>query len=139
MSKRNTNLRPEDILLDHRPGVRELAEQLRGIILAAAPEASETAYPTWHAIGYRHPRAGYFCGIFPQVESVRLIFEFGVLLPDPGRVLEGSGKQVRYVEIREGDPVPVEAIREFLEAALSLPADRKTRMWLVQKAARPAE
>ena len=55
------------------------------------PEAVEKAYPSWHGIGYRLPESGYFCGICPLADSVKLGFEFGVLLPDPQGLLEGQG------------------------------------------------
>ena len=132
-------IRPEDILSDHSPEVRTLAHRLRQLIGETIPEAGETAYPSWHGIGYRHPQVGYFCAIFPQVNHVRLGFEFGVLLPDPAGLLEGSGKQVRYASIWDEDSIPVAAIQELLRAATSLPADHKTRLWLVQNAAKPGE
>jgi hypothetical protein len=65
--------RPEDILADHSPNVRKLAERLRILIRETVPEASEVAYPGWHAIGYRHPRSGYFCGIFPSAARLKLV------------------------------------------------------------------
>jgi hypothetical protein len=82
MPKATTSV--EDILADHAPPVRWLVERLREIIRQTVPEATESAHPVWHSISYRHPRSGYFCGIFPFQERVDLAFEFGVLLPDPG-------------------------------------------------------
>ncbi len=70
---------------------------LRGLIRDALPEVEEAARPGWHAIGYRHPDQGYLCGIFPHDDAVKLGFEFGMLLPDPDRLLSGDGKQLRYV------------------------------------------
>jgi hypothetical protein len=125
-------LAPEEILAGHSPAVRELAEGLRRLIKEAVPEASEAAYPVWHAIGYRHPTSGYFCGIFPQADSVDLAFEYGVLLPDPGGLLIGKGKQVRYVHLSAGDPVPGQPIRDMIEAALSLPDGRKVKQELLK-------
>jgi len=74
----------ENILESHDPEVRALVEHLRKIIRETVPDATESAHPVWHSIGYRHPESGYFCGIFPQNDGVNLAFEFGVLLPDPG-------------------------------------------------------
>jgi hypothetical protein len=130
--KGEKKLAPEEILAGHSPAVHELAEGLRQVIKEAVPEASEAAYPVWHAIGYRHPSAGYFCGIFPQADSVDLAFEYGVLLPDPGGLLKGKGKQVRYVHLNAGDPVPGQPIRDLIEAALSLPDGRKAKQELLR-------
>jgi hypothetical protein len=112
--------------------VRQLCEALRGLILAEAPEAFEVAYPSWHGIGYHDPICGYFCAIFPMKETVKLGFEFGVLLPDPERLLTGDGKQVRYVIIRQQADIRAEIIRQFIQAALSLPPERDVKLWMIK-------
>jgi len=132
-------LSPEDMLADHTPEVRALAEELRQLIRAAVPEATEKAYLGWQGIGYRHPQAGYFCGIFPTADLVKLGFEFGVLLPDPDGLLEGSGSQMRWVVLRPGEAIPEASIRALLQAALDLPSSRQARMWLIQNKARPVD
>ena len=127
---------PDDILANHTPEVRHLAGQLRSLVRQAVPEASEVAYPSWHAIGYRHPRLGYFCAIFPFEDSLHFLFEFGVLLPDPHGVLEGQGTQVRYVPIRTPDDIQPEPFRQLIQAALSLPDKHSVRVEMVRSAAR---
>ena len=100
---------PEDILAAHAPGVRALAERLRRLVLDVVPDAHERAYPGWRAIGYRHPRAGYFAGIFPEEGAVRLAFEWGALLSDPDGLLQrgpSGGKRVRYAVLPPGDDIP---------------------------------
>lgn len=129
----------EDILARHNPEVRALVERLRKIVRDTVPDAVEAAYPGWHAIGYRHPGTGYFCGIFPQDASVKLGFEFGVLLPDPDGLLEGAGKQVRYVNIKENKDIRVSAIIKLLEAAIGLPGGREMKLGLVRSGAKPVQ
>jgi hypothetical protein len=131
-------LTPQDILADSSPEVRHLAGQLRSLIRETVPLAEERAYPGWRAIGFRHPTVGYFCGLFPVPEGVDLAFEFGVLLPDPNGLLDGNGKQVRYVRIRRQEHIQVEPIQALLNAAIDLPSDRQTRLALVAASARPA-
>jgi hypothetical protein len=129
---------PADILADYTPEVRQIAEALRRLVKLAAPEASESAYPGWRGIGYRHLRVGFFCAIFPQPDHARLSFEYGVLLPDPQNVLQSGGRQVRYVAIREVSEAENKVLTELLEAALSLPESKAARDELVRSAARPA-
>lgn len=131
------DLTPADILSNSSPEVGNLAEQLRDLILETIPEAEERAYPGWRAIGYHHPEVGYFCGLFPLAERVDLAFEFGVLLPDPKGLLDGNGKQVRYVRIQQLAQIQAEPIRALLLAAIDLPLDRQTRLALVAASARP--
>jgi hypothetical protein len=72
-------------------------------VLAADPDLSEKVYPGWRGVGFRHPEAGYVCGIFPQPDGeLRLLFERGAALPDPDGVLEGSGTQTRYLRVGDG-------------------------------------
>lgn len=113
-------MKPEHILADHSPRIRALARRLRGIVRRAVPEASEVAYPTWHAIGYRHPKAGYFCGIFPYDDHIKVYFEHGIRLPDPSGLLEGDGRQTRYLRVQRVKDIRMAALRRLLLAAIDL-------------------
>lgn len=132
-----TNASTNDILASHSLAIHDLAEQLRSIILNTVPDATEKAYLGWHGIGYTHPRAGYFCAIFPHDAIVRLALEWGVLLPDPIGLLTGSGSQVRYVDCAPDAAIPVAVIRQLLLDCLALPEKRSERLALVQAGARP--
>jgi len=88
---------PSEILRRSAPPIRAIAERLRKIIRGAVTELSESGHPGWRCIAYRHPRAGYVCGIFPLEGAVRLYFEHGARLADPIGLLEGTGRQTRYM------------------------------------------
>ena len=114
---------PDHILLGHSPRVRAIVARLRELVRTTVPDAREKAYPVWHGIGYRHPDCGYFCGVFPQEDCVRLLFERGVLLPDPDGLLEGKGKQTRYVDIRRQKDIRVRPLKRLIKAALAYRRD----------------
>jgi hypothetical protein len=137
MTKRNPSLSADAILRDHRPDIRALAERLRAIIRDTAPDAIESANAGWHSLSYHHPQSGYFCGLFPRADDVLLVFEFGVLLPDPDDILEGDGKQVRFVTVRREKDIRVRALKKLLRAALELPASRQVKLALIRSAAKP--
>ena len=126
------SIQPEDILAGHQPAVQKLAQELRVRIRKMVPEAVEKAYPHWHGIGYSHPGVGYFCAIFPHDEFVKLGFEFGVLLDDPRGLLEGAGKQVRYMTISNHRQIHSRALKNLLLAAVSLPEKREVRLSMIQ-------
>ncbi len=109
---------PEDILAPFPAGVRALANDLRAFVRETVPNATEHAYPGWRGIGYRDPQSGYFCGIFPQAECVRLLFEHGAALPDPDGVFTDGRTQVRWIDLHPGRPVPREGIARLVHAAL---------------------
>jgi hypothetical protein len=111
---------PDDILIDHTPEVRAIADALRRLIHDTIDGMTERAYPGWHAIGFRHPAAGYVCGIFPFADYVRFVFEHGRQLADPQGVLRGDGKQVRYIDLRDVAGIPDDAVRLLLLEAVAL-------------------
>jgi hypothetical protein len=123
---------PESILEEHTMEIRAIAEELRRLIRETLPEAAESGHPTWHSIGYRHPKAGYVCGIFPHKDSVDLVFEFGILLPDPHQVLQGDGNQTRYIPITTVHEINVVAIKQLIVDALALPVSRAVKLDLIR-------
>ena len=102
----------------HTPEVRRIVQRLRDLVRDVVPDAAEAAYPGWHGIGYRHPRAGYFCGIFPQERSVKLGFEWGALLDDQDSLLAPGGKRVRYAEIADAEAIPEQGLSRLLLEAI---------------------
>lgn len=139
MPSKKSSLTPEILLMDFPPDIRELAGQMRQFIRETVLKAEERAYPTWRAIGYRHPVSGYFCGIFPFAGRVDLAFEFGVLLPDPAKILEGKGTQVRYVHLAPGEELPLEEIRDLLLEAVNLPGSRAAKLEMIKAGAKRAD
>lgn len=52
-------------------------------------------------------------------DHVNVGFFLGALLPDPAGLLEGTGKRMRHVKLRPGQPVDAEALGALVEAAYS--------------------
>lgn len=82
-------------------------------------------------------RRAISAGFSPSLDMVKLVFEWGVLLPNQRGVLQGNGKQTRFIELSSEPEIPLQAIDELIAAALGLPGDRKMRLWLVQNQAQP--
>ncbi len=123
---RKPNASVADILQPYPVRVRRIAEQLRKLVTRSIPTATEHAYPGWKAIGYRDPQAGYFAGIFPQPDHVRLLFEHGAALEDSDGLLEGENvRQVRWIVLRHGTPLPRAAIASLLRRAVLYGSTRR--------------
>jgi hypothetical protein len=135
-AKSKNTIPPKDILVDHPAEIRAAVEKLRKLIRESMPEALESGHPIWHSINYRHPSAGYVCGLFPRDEYIDLVFEFGILLPDPQNVLQGEGVQVRYIRVRESAEIKEKVIRQLIRDALALPESRAIKMDLVRAKAK---
>ncbi len=86
---------------------------MRRLILEITPDSWEAFRPGWRALVYRRKGVGYFCGLFPRADRVRLYFEYGVLLPDPARILQGETRQTRTIDFSV--PGDIEALRPALD------------------------
>jgi hypothetical protein len=116
---------PPDALLEGLTrSHRTIVERLRRVVLDTVPDAIEDVRPRWWNLGYDVPRRRgkpiYFAWIWPEHEHVHLGFQWGVLMDDPERRLQGKGetKQVRWLTFVAGDPVRAAELRPLiLEAA----------------------
>ncbi|PJZ77959.1 DUF1801 domain-containing protein [Leptospira neocaledonica] len=120
-----------EILKPHTKSILEIVNSLRNKIKTSFPDFEERGYPVWKAIGFRDKNSGYICGIFPFEETVRLIFEWGVLLKDPEKILLGDTKQIRYLEYFSLKEIDTEPIQEFLEQSLKLPKSKKEKEMII--------
>ncbi|MBA2717822.1 MAG: DUF1801 domain-containing protein [Chloroflexi bacterium] len=127
---------PVDVFLDgFPPEMRAAAHELRRIVTAAVPDAREHVLPGWRLIRYTVPvgrrRTRMFASIGPEAVHVHLFFEYGVLVPDPDRLLEGAHirlKRVRFMTFTPDINVPEPVIADFLRAAAGvalLPAEAR--------------
>ena len=114
----NTEL--EQFLAPYTPEVRELAWKLRAVIREVMPEAIEQLDPSAHLIGYGVGRTykGLICGITLHKAHINLRFARGTELPDPDRLLVGTGKRARHVAIQQAADLEKPAVRALLVAAL---------------------
>jgi hypothetical protein len=125
---------PEALLAGYPPPMRDIAEALRVIVRRAVPEAVEAVRPGWRLIGYDvhdgRRRSAYFCWVAPERDHVHLGFEYGIFMVDRDGVLIGKGitRKVRWVTVRESDPIPeaqlMELVRESARVARLPRSDR---------------
>lgn len=68
-----------------------------------------------------HPTACVGDAAFAYVNAftahVNVGFFHGAVLPDPTRLLQGTGKFMRHVKLRPGDDLDAAALRELIRAA----------------------
>lgn len=100
--------------------VADLAQNLALTILSVRPDLDGKARLGWGSVNYQHPKAGFVCAIFPMADHVSLVFEHGRLLSSP--LLQGNGKQVRYIRFEPGDEIPEDEIAILLAEAIALKA-----------------
>ena len=102
------------------PPVAELATKLALTLLSVRPDLEGKARLGWGSVNYRHPSAGFVCAIFPMEDHVSLVFEHGRQLSSP--LLQGDGKQVRFIRLEPGTDIPEDEIAILLGEAIALKA-----------------
>ena len=104
------------------PHISDLTLRLRELVLQEAPHAIESTSRGYAlAIGFSFtgkPLKDGFCHIVAYATHVNLGFNRGALLPDPSRVLIGSGKSIRHITIRNQNELEHPAIRRYLQKAI---------------------
>lgn len=117
----------DDLLAEHPDPVLRAAQRLRDVLLEAQPELVERARRGWHSVNYTHPAAGFVCALFPTADRVDLVFERGVLLPDPDRRLTGTGRQVRVLPVLPDQGVDAAVVAELVDLAVEVGAGLRGR------------
>ena len=111
----------EDILSKYPENVSTLALKLRQFLLNQLKGIIEGPDNSANIIGYGFG-PGYknmICTIILSKKGVKLGFYKGTELPDPGKLLTGSGKVHKYVEIRSIRDLNTE-LKNLLEEALKM-------------------
>jgi hypothetical protein len=102
------------------PEVAATVRELAGLLDAVAPDLEPQVRLGWGSVNYRHARAGFVCAIFPMKDHVSLIFEHGRQLDSP--LLQGDGKQVRFVRVALGTLPDRDALAILIAEAIALKA-----------------
>ena len=100
--------------------IGQLASKLALTLLNLRPDLEAKARLGWGSVNYRHPVAGFVCAIFPMEDHVSLVFEHGWQLSSP--LLEGDGKQVRFIRFAPEAEIPEDDLAILLAEAIALKA-----------------
>ena len=113
---------PEAWLAAVPAGTRSLCEEVREWIAEWAPALTESI--KWNMLAFSGNATVVLLGGFTR--HVTLFFHRGAELADrAGLFLEGTGAQMRAVQIREGDALDRVALRSLVRAAVALDAQAK--------------
>ena len=95
------------------------AQKLRQVLLQKFPGIMEQVDLPARMIAYSYgpAYAALICVIIPSQKGLKLGFNRGSELPDPAKLLKGTGKVSRYIEITSADQFSMPALNElFLQA-----------------------
>jgi hypothetical protein len=137
LKRRVTGQRPPvcgsvpDVLQGHRSGdlchncydkrIVDLALAVRKIVLEEAPSASEIVFDANYTISIILTFTGRvkesFCFVTSHLKHVNLVFNRGAELSDPHSLLQGSGKQMRHIQIKKTADLDL-PLREYIQLAI---------------------
>jgi hypothetical protein len=131
MIKTLPNKEVDDLLATFSPEVRDLALAARTFVLEMIPNVTEMVDVKARIVGYGYsPRyADQVCMLMPTKAGVNLGIAYAMQLPDPKKILEGTGKVHRHVKLKGKSDLKTAALRALLKAALA----RRERMELTLK------
>ena len=110
----------DEIVSKVSPHARHLAEQARSLIQVVYPAVVEVPWPKQRVIGYGvgpKKMSEHFCYLSVSQDHINVGFMYGAELPDPEKLLEGTGKLLRHVRITQMDQLANPALRQLIEVA----------------------
>jgi hypothetical protein len=108
-----------DLLLPFAPEIRDLALAARSFVLQEIHGITEQVDVKARIIGYAYgPRyIDMVCMIMPTKAGVNLGIAYAMELPDPKKLLEGTGKVHRHVKLKSSADLQNSALKALLHAA----------------------
>ena len=112
----------ELLLANHTPVVAETARALRRVLAAAFPEAVEQVDfgNKLLAVGKSMAMRDLTFAIIPHSAHVNLQLADGIDLPDPAKLVEGTGKRIRHVKVRSVEAAAMPQLRAIVDAQAAL-------------------
>jgi hypothetical protein len=105
------------------PKQQTLIRKVRQALRKRLPAANELVYDNYNffVIGYGPTERPSDCilSITAAANGVGLCFLHGARLPDPKKILHGSGKQTRFLRLPSADVLQRPEVEELLAAAVS--------------------
>jgi hypothetical protein len=109
-----------DLLEATAPNLQPIAQELRAIIFEVDPHSIEVVRlgerAATYGVGPKKMSEGYVY-IMPHKNWINLGFYCGVHLPDPARLLEGAGKNLRHIKMRKLADTERPEVKRLIRAA----------------------
>lgn len=83
--------------------IKEIARTTRALIYKVLPEVVEVVWIQQKNIGFgtgQKKKTEHFSWLMPATNHVNLGFNYGAELPNPKKLLEGTGKLFKHIKIK---------------------------------------
>jgi hypothetical protein len=130
----------------YEPAIAALAKGALARLRRRLPGAFELIYDNYNALAIAlsptdtSAAAVFSIAVYPR--WVSLFFAQGARLPDPKKLLQGSGNRMRHIVLRSPDDICAPHVEVLIRAALKLsakPFDRTRRRQLIIKSVAPKQ
>jgi hypothetical protein len=123
MSRKKSPAPPPEQLLEllaaRRPHMAPTALALRKMVAREAPDATELVYSVYAVVDlftFGRP-SDAFIHIVAYEKHVNLGFNQGAKLPDPHRLMAGTGKNIRHIRVASAEDLR-RPLRRYIQAAI---------------------
>lgn len=96
--------------------IQEIAMSLRNLIFETSPELTEEI--KWSKPSYS--QQGLVCYLAPAKNHVNLGFYQGAELNDTEGVLQGTGKQMRHIQVKKTEDIRKDVYSSLIQEAIEL-------------------
>ena len=114
----------KEFIAPYDPTIQELALNLRDFITSLVPDANELIWDNYNAVAIAYSKSeklkDAFCHIALYAKHVNFGFNRGTQLPKTSLKLEGKGKLIRHVTIKDSDSFPKEEITSLVLEGVAL-------------------
>lgn len=121
MPTKESKVEFDKLISKYDPSVRALAKKLRVLVLELLPRAIEKTYfgwsNTWYGTSDKISQSVFT--ISPMKDYVQLYFLLGTELSDPDELLEGTGKKLRHINIRDAADLKRPALLRLMKRAVA--------------------
>jgi len=114
---KRTKAKESPYVRDENPKLRRIARALRSFVKKSVLGTKETVNG-WGVPTFEAPDP--FCFYMAGKNHVTFGFHFGTSLKDPESLLEGTGKNIRHVKLREVKDLEQKGLRGLVQAAVRL-------------------
>jgi hypothetical protein len=128
MNRTLPNKEVDTLLASFGPEVRDLALATRAFVLKI-PGITEQVDVKGRIIGYGYgPKyADMVCVIMPTKAGVTLGIAYAIELPDPEKLLRGTGKLHRHVKLKSKSDLESAALKSLLKASSAAATARREK------------
>ena len=110
----------DQVIADAPAEIQTLAHAARALLADVMPGITEVPWARQKIAGYGigpKKMSEHFCYLAPFKKHLNLGFFYGADLPDPEGLLEGAGKELRHIKIRDAQQLESPAVRELIALA----------------------